>query len=661
MTFKVGSISLNKRLYGFVGVISLLALAAVGVGAFYYSNIVHAIHVKEDVSRVVEKLLNTRVTEKTYLLFYTAELKKQFDDMSRGVGEQVRNLDQAAVNAIWKKHIGSVGHDFERYRGLFDELAQIHAQQSGLREEMVKPLRISEELLRGVGEDLEKTQAQRQMEGETLSAQEFGMLNVVTDCRAAFLQLQNLQLQYLLRGDAKLIDEYKKLASGGIQSSLIALEQFASALKNNTWVKHAATVMDSLNKFLEFIEQSQKLYEKENERSRLLNDTGKQIVEAANTLSIQVEQSIADQQKSALRILAVMFSAALLFFWILSFVLVRSISKPIHHVIQGLSEAAEEVTHASRQVCTAGQELADGASQQAAAIEETSSSLEEMSSMTKWNAENANHANHLMKEAKQTMVEANGSMERLTASMGEISGASEKTQKIIKTIDEIAFQTNLLALNAAVEAARAGEAGAGFAVVADEVRNLAKRAAEAAQNTATLIEATVLTVKEGAELVGKTNGEFRRLSDSASKVGELVGEIALASQEQSQGIDQINRAVVEVDKVVQRNAANAEESASASAEMTARAGQMKEFVQDLTALVNGNRNTTRTMVEAAEHPEAGRRAMKAFPTHFPKTLPQARKGNGRADQKEAKRNKEMPKEFDPKKVIPLDEHDFDEF
>jgi len=144
-------------------------------------------------------------------------------------------------------------------------------------------------------------------------------------------------------------------------------------------------------------------------------------------------------------------------------------------------------------------------------------------------------------------------------------------------------------------------------------------------------------------------------------VGELVVEIAAASQEQSQGIDQINRAVVEVDKVVQRNAANAEESASASAEMTARAGQMKEFVQDLTALVNGSRSTTRIMPEAARHPAAGRHVMKAFPDHLPKALPQLRKGNGRGDQREAKRNKEIPKEFNPRKVIPLDEHDFDEF
>ena len=270
---------------------------------------------------------------------------------------------------------------------------------------------------------------------------------------------------------------------------------------------------------------------------------------------------------------------------LLAFVITRGITKPILRVVAGLSEGADQVSAASGQVSSASQELAEGASQQAASIEETSSSLEEMASMTRQNAASANQAQQLMNGTKENVSFASQTMDKLTSSMGEISRSSDEISKIIKIIDEIAFQTNLLALNAAVEAARAGEAGAGFAVVADEVRNLAMRAAEAAKNTSGLIEGTVKRVKEGSVLVEKTDGEFRQVAESVGKSGELIGEISAASNEQAQGIEQVNKAVSEMDKVVQQNAANAEESASASEEMSAQALRLKEFVAELVALV----------------------------------------------------------------------------
>jgi methyl-accepting chemotaxis protein len=282
--------------------------------------------------------------------------------------------------------------------------------------------------------------------------------------------------------------------------------------------------------------------------------------------------------------------AALVIGVLAAFFITRSITKPVNLIIDGLNEGSAQVASASGQVSSASQSMAEGASQQAASIEETSSSMEEMASMTKNNAENASTADGLMKEANHVVSTANDSMGRLTQSMAEISKASEETSKIIKTIDEIAFQTNLLALNAAVEAARAGEAGAGFAVVADEVRNLAMRAADAAKNTAQLIEGTVKKVNDGSQLVSATNEAFTKVARSSAKVGDLIGEISAASREQSSGIDQVNIAITEMDKVVQQNAANAEESASASEEMNAQAEQLREYVDDLVVLVTGRRD-----------------------------------------------------------------------
>ncbi|MCK4389092.1 MAG: methyl-accepting chemotaxis protein [Desulfobacterales bacterium] len=265
------------------------------------------------------------------------------------------------------------------------------------------------------------------------------------------------------------------------------------------------------------------------------------------------------------------------------------------------ASAADQVGSASGQVASSSQSLAEGSAEQAASLEETSSSLEEMASMTKQNADNANQANNLMNEANQTVGKANDSMRELTTSMEEISKASEETSKIIKTIDEIAFQTNLLALNAAVEAARAGEAGAGFAVVAEEVRNLAMRSAEAAKSTAILIEGTVKKVNDGGEIVTRTNEAFTEVATSAGKVGQLVGEIAAASNEQAQGIEQVNKAVAEMDKVTQQSAANAEESASASEQMTAQAQELNSMLASFKLNGQGMERKQITIAAAKQH------------------------------------------------------------
>jgi len=290
---------------------------------------------------------------------------------------------------------------------------------------------------------------------------------------------------------------------------------------------------------------------------------------------------------------------------VLAVVITMSIIKPIKRIIDALTAGSEQVAAASGQVSAASQSLAEGATEQAAGLEETSSSLEEMSSMTKQNADNAQQANTLASEARKAADTGTESMGRMNQAIREIQKSSDETSKIIKVIDEIAFQTNLLALNAAVEAARAGEAGKGFAVVAEEVRNLAMRSAEAAKNTSNMIEESVKNAKNGVDIATEVGKVLEEIVQGVGKTTDLISEIAAASQEQAQGIDQVNTAVAQMDKVTQQNAANAEESASASEELSSQAESMNDIVGELIALVGGS--TKKTASSTTRQSGAGRK------------------------------------------------------
>jgi len=265
--------------------------------------------------------------------------------------------------------------------------------------------------------------------------------------------------------------------------------------------------------------------------------------------------------------------------------IVRGINRTLNDNISELRDGAEQITNAASQVSSSSQSLAQGASEQAASLEETSASSEEINSMARKNTDNSRSTVQLLSQSHERVLLANGHLTSMEDSMMAISESSEKISKIIKVIDDIAFQTNILALNAAVEAARAGESGMGFAVVADEVRSLAQRSAQAAKDTAALIEDSIAKSIEGKGKVGQVAIAIRAVAEDSAKVKLMIDEVSLGSQEQSKGIEQISRSISQMEQVTQTTAASAEESAAAAEELNAQSQTMKDIVLRMQSLV----------------------------------------------------------------------------
>ena len=250
-----------------------------------------------------------------------------------------------------------------------------------------------------------------------------------------------------------------------------------------------------------------------------------------------------------------------------------------NEVLSQLNNAAEQVAEGAKHVSASSQALSQGSTEQAGTVEEITASMTEIAAQTKQNALNANQANELALNAKQSAVQGDTRMKEMLRAMEEINESSANISKIIKVIDDIAFQTNILALNAAVEAARAGQHGKGFAVVAEEVRNLAARSANAAKETTALIEGSIKKVEAGTSIANETAQALNQIVDGVTKAATLVGEIAAASNEQATGITQVNQGINQVAQVTQTNTATAEQSAAASEELSGQAEVLKNTVK----------------------------------------------------------------------------------
>ncbi|MEP7364996.1 MAG: methyl-accepting chemotaxis protein [Acidobacteriota bacterium] len=316
-------------------------------------------------------------------------------------------------------------------------------------------------------------------------------------------------------------------------------------------------------------------------QDRAPTDLIDQIVERLNTLAHQRTDAL--ERTSSRQIWAVIIILSICYLIVLpvAYQLLKWVKKVLDHAATELGACANEVWNAARQVSETSQLLARGASDQAAALEETAASSTEMSSMTQSNAASAKTAADVVERANLRVTDAGSALHEMQDSMRAINDSSDQIARIIKVIDEIAFQTNILALNAAVEAARAGEAGMGFAVVADEVRNLAQRSAQAARDTTSLIEDSIQKANAGRQRVDRVSAVMQSLAGEISQAKGLITEVSAGSGEQAKSVDELARALVQIEAITQRITAQAEESASASEELSAQSHVMKDIVAKL--------------------------------------------------------------------------------
>ncbi len=592
------SLTIGKKLFLSFGVILLLMLVAVGFSIFQLADIAETFdelisshqEIRDDAKNVLISILTARRHEKDFIARrdkkYIGRMGKSIEDMKSQLEEIGGFSERLALSEVTKNAKNALEAVLSYQSGFGAVVKLIEEQgdkESGIRGAMRQNAHELEAATRKTGSP---------------------------ELMVEYLLIRRHEKDYILRQDNKYVEKAGKIA--GNISAILADVQTDQTIKDNIRAMTKA-YMDSFNNLAQNISAMEKQYP-------VMRQGAHDIEEAVSHINKEIEEIVAskesaamEQKKSAIRLLYIFCGATLLIGVLLSLYSVRSITKPLKRVIEGLDEGADQVASAAAEVTNSSQSLAQGSSEQAAALEETTSTVEEIAAQSKGTSSLTEGAEELMKENIRKSGASLKSLLELTSKMDRIEADGDKIGQIIKTIDEIAFQTNLLALNAAVEAARAGEAGAGFAVVADEVRNLAIRATDAAKNTQQLLDGTIKRVSESARSIKTMNSDFKAIIESATVMGEKTAAITEASRNQTAGIGQINKAMDEMDKVTQQNAAAAEESASAAEELNAQAEQMQGFVGSLTALVTksgkGAPAEKVKTVHGAPAKNAGERAM----------------------------------------------------
>lgn len=633
MAFSLPALSLKTRLYGLVLFTIVIILTLVATGIHYYGNIDRANTTKAEFNRLITTLQDARIAEKTFLQFFTKEVKGEFEQLAVDTGKAVDAATQKSGDQEITKQLAAAKDLLGKYQQVFAEVVKTHGQQEQLKKEMMQPLLRALELLELIQKDLEARQAELQMEGSELGAVENEMLNITRDCKIGFLQLQSLQFEFLLSGDTNLIATFKQLTDNIVNSSIPALNETAVSLQKKEFVDHAKEIKGTVQIFLKLIEQSQGLGVKEREAIKQLDNAGKKAIEPVETTVTLTNAIIAQQTKSAVMTISIIVAIGIAAFLVFSYFLVRAITKPLHQVVAGLKDIAEgegdltnrldvksqdemgelakwfnvfiekiqavirDVSQNAGLLGTSSQQLLDIAKQMSSGANQTSGKANTVAAAGEEMSANMGAMASAMGEAAGNVTMVAAAVEEMTSTITQIADNAEKASKItagavsqtekasvqiselgesakdigkvIETITDISEQVNLLALNATIEAARAGEAGKGFAVVANEIKELARQTASATNEIKQRVEGIQHSTKG-------TVAEITAITKVVNEVNQIVGAIAGAVEEQSSATREIASNISQASVGISEVNQNVSQGSVVSAQIAQEISEVKD-------------------------------------------------------------------------------------
>jgi len=555
----------------------------------------------QDLNKLTETINKLNVSSKEYIKDGNEEDYNAAKAFIIEVNEQLKVLSQFAATypnlVVLNNNVGTLSNQVSEYsimidniKNLFEIEAENLSTMSGIGTKIGD---LITEMLNDQNTKLEALINSEEIDRETVQARITKVSRIYT-MENSFISLRLVNTQIL----KKMVDTNYSEAMDTINPLLDAvvneMEQLKVTFADETNITRADTTLAVLEDYrvatdsmyvslVKIQEAATKADAINDEILQAINDVGSGAI--SNTIDTvdEVSNTLTIAMLITIIALAVMIFLAI----IIAIIIIKNITGTMSLITGDLSDASSYIAGAANQLSTASDQLAAGSSEQASSIEEISATMEETSSMVAQNTENTRQAAGLSKQASVSSRLGVEQMVKMQSSMQEIKTSSNQISKIIKVIDDIAFQTNILALNAAVEAARAGDAGKGFAVVAEEVRNLAQKSAEAAKNTATMIETNIKLSEDGVVVCNAVNVSLGEINNHIENVNKLVNEITAASEEQSRGVKQVTEAMTQMEDVVQQTAATSEESAAAALELNSQAESLKGSVEELVLLVKG--------------------------------------------------------------------------